>query len=140
MQDRGAIPTNTLQLLKGSDKVAKEDLIPLNERTKEEQKKIARMGGIASGEARREKATFKKTLEMLLDEKNSKGKTYRELITLGQIKSAVDGKADNFKTILALLGEINSEETKETPSVTINVVDNSNLEKVMYESKEKDNI
>ena len=117
--------------------MAKEDLIPLNERTKEEQKKIARMGGIASGKARQEKATFKKTLEMLLDEKNSKGKTYRELITLGQIKSAIDGKADNFKTILALLGEINSEETKETPSVTINVVDNSNLEKVMYESEEK---
>lgn len=100
----------------------------------------ARKGGIRSGEVRREKATFKKTLEMLLDEKNSKGKTYRELITLGQIKSAVDGKAENFKTILALLGEINSEETKETPSVTINVVDNSNLEKAMYENKEKDNI
>ena len=114
-----------------------ENLIPFNERTEEEQRKIARQGGIASGEARREKATFKKTLEMLLDEKNSKGKTYRELITLGQIKSAVAGKADNFKTILALLGEINSEETKETPSVTINVVDNSNLEKVMYESEEK---
>jgi hypothetical protein len=125
---------------KGSEKVenkGQENLIPFNERTEEEQRKIARQGGIASGEARREKATFKKTLEMLLDEKNSKGKTYRELITLGQIKSAVDGKADNFKTILALLGEINSEEAKETPSVTINVVDNSNLEKVMYESEEK---
>lgn len=114
-----------------------ENLIPFNERTEEEQREIARQGGIASGKARQEKATFKKTLEMLLDEKNSKGKTYRELITLGQIKSAVDGKADNFKTILALLGEINSEETKETPSVTINVVDNSNLEKAMYESEEK---
>ena len=98
----------------------------------------ARKGGVRSGEVRREKATFKKTLELLLDETNKKtGKTYRELITLGQIKSAVDGKADNFKTILALLGEINSEETKETPSVTINVVDNSNLEKTMYESEGK---
>ena len=114
-----------------------ENLIPLNERTKEEQREIARQGGIASGKAKQEKATFKKTLEMLLDEKNSKGKTYRELITLGQIKSAVDGKADNFKTILALLGEINSEETKETPSVTINVVNNEELEKAMYESEGK---
>ena len=127
-----------LVLKKGSEKVenkGQENLIPFNKRTEEEQREIARQGGIASGEARREKATFKKTLEMLLDEKNSKGKTYRELITLGQIKSAVDGKADNFKTILALLGEINSEETKETPSVTINVVDNSNLEKAMYEEQ-----
>ena len=122
--------------------MAKEDQIEeyrFDNRTPEEQREIARMGGIASGKARQEKATFKKTLEMLLDEKNSKGKTYRELITLGQIKSAVDGKADNFKTILALLGEINSEETKETPSVTINVVDNSNLEKAMYEENKQDN-
>ena len=117
--------------------MAKEDQIEeyrFDNRTPEEQREIARMGGIASGKARQEKATFKKTLEMLLDEKNSKGKTYRELITLGQIKSAIDGKADNFKTILALLGEINGEETKETPSVTINVVNNEELEKVMYES------
>lgn len=119
--------------------MAKEDnLIPFtSEQSREEAKINGKKGGIRSGEARREKATFKKTLEMLLDEKNSKGKTYRELITLGQIKSAIDGKADNFKTILALLGEINSEEPKETPSVTINVVDNSNLEKTMYESEGK---
>ena len=129
-----------LVLKKGSEKVenkGQENLIPFNKRTEEEQREIARQGGIASGEARREKATFKKTLEMLLDEKNSKGKTYRELITLGQIKSAVDGKADNFKTILALLGEINGEEPKGTPSVTINVVDNSNLEKAMYEEQKQ---
>ena len=93
----------------------------------------ARKGGIRSGEVRREKATFKKTLEMMLDEKNKKGMTYRELITLGQIKSAIDGKADNFKTILALLGE--TEEQKETPQININIVDNSNLEKTLYEGE-----
>ena len=92
-------------------------------------------GGKRSGEVRREKATFKKTLEMLLDEKNAKGKTYRELITLGQIKSAIDGKAENFKAILALMGEM-EEQQAETPTVNINIVDNSNLEKVMYD---KDN-
>ena len=109
-----------------------ENLIPLNERTKEEQREIARQGGIASGKARQEKATFKKTLEMLLDEKNSKGKTYRELISLGQIKSAIDGKAENFKAILALMGEMEEQETS-TPEININIVDNSKLEKVMYE-------
>lgn len=110
-----------------------ENLIPLNKRTKEEQREIARQGGIASGKARQEKATFKKTLEMLLDEKNSKGKTYRELITLGQIKSAIDGKAENFKAILALMGEMEEQQT-ETPPVQINIVDNSGLEKALYES------
>ena len=46
--------------------MAKEDLIPQSERTKEEQKAIARMGGIASGKARREKKKMRETLEMLL--------------------------------------------------------------------------
>lgn len=101
-------------------------------RTGEEQVEIARKGGIASGEARRQKATFRKTLEMLLDEKGKNGKTYREMIMLGQIKSAIDGKAENFKTILALLGEM-QESSNETPSININVVDNSNLEKVLYD-------
>lgn len=92
----------------------------------------ASRGGIRSGEVRREKATFKKTLEMLLDEKNSKGKTYRELITLGQIKSAIDGKAENFKAILALMGEM-EEQQVETPTVNINIVNNEELEKYMYD-------
>ena len=89
-------------------------------------------GGKASGEVRRQKATFKKTLEMLLDVKGKNGKTYREMIMLGQIKSAIDGKAENFKTILALLGEM-QESSNETPSININVVDNSNLEKALYD-------
>lgn len=101
-------------------------------RAGEEQVEIARKGGIASGEARRQKATFRKTLEMLLDEKGKNGKTYREMIMLGQIKSAIDGKAENFKTILALLGEM-QESANETPSININVVDNSNLEKALYD-------
>lgn len=119
-----------------------ENLIPFNERTEEEQREIARQGGIASGKARQEKATFKKTLERLLDEEyikkgKSTGKTYRELITLGQIKSAIDGKAENFKAILALMGEMEEEQTS-TPEININIVDNSNLEKVMYEENEND--
>lgn len=113
--------------------MAKEDIVKyqFNNRTAEEQQTIATMGGIASGQARREKATMKKTLEMLLNEKNNKGKTYRELTTLGLIKGAVDGKAENYKTIVQLLGEL-QEQTNETPSLNINIVDNSNLEKALY--------
>ena len=40
------------------------NLIPLNERTKEEQREIARKGGIASGKARRKK----KLLRQIIDE------------------------------------------------------------------------
>ena len=118
--------------------MAKEDIVKyqFNNRTAEEQQEIARQGGIASGKARQEKATMKKTLEMLLNEKNNKGMTYRELTTLGLIKGATEGKAENYKVMLALLGELQEENT-ETPQVNINIVDNSNLEKVLYESNDK---
>lgn len=43
-----------------------ENLIPLNKRTKDEQRKIQSQGGRASGESRRRKADFRKTLNMLL--------------------------------------------------------------------------
>ena len=113
--------------------------ITLNNGTEQHQLTVeeARKGGIRSGEVRKEKATMKKTLEMLLDEKNNKGITYRELTTLGLIKGATEGKAENYKTILQLLGEL-EEQHSETPTVSINIVDNSNLEKTLYEENEND--
>lgn len=44
-----------------------ENLIPQSERTKEEQREIARKGGIASGKARREKRDRKQMASDLLD-------------------------------------------------------------------------
>ena len=111
-----------------------DNLIPFNQRTEEEQREIARQGGIASGKVRKEKATMKKTLEMLLSSKDKKGRPYSDLVTLGLIKGAAEGKAENYKTILTVLGEL--EEKTETPVVEIKIVDNSDLEKVMYENKD----
>ena len=74
-------------------------------RTTEEQSEIARKGGIASGKARREKATMLSTLRTLLDQENSNGTTYRELATLGLIKGAIKGNPLNYKTMIELLGE-----------------------------------
>lgn len=104
---------------------------PQHELTVEEQ----RQAGIRSGEVRREKATMRKTLEMLLNEKNKKGTTYRELTTLGLIKGAINGNASNYRTIVEVLGELIETQT-ETPSININIVDNSDLEKVMYQDEE----
>lgn len=100
--------------------------------TKEENSK----GGKKSGEVRKEKATLRKALEMLLDEKNNKGRTYRDLTTLGLIKGAIDGKAENYKVIAQMLGELDPKETIETPVVNINVVDNTELEKALYENSD----
>lgn len=43
------------------------NLIPFNERTEEEQRKIQKKGGIASGKARREKADLKKKVNQILE-------------------------------------------------------------------------
>lgn len=111
-----------------------DNLIPFNKLTEDEQKEMARKGGIRSGEVRKEKATMKKTLEMLLNEKNNKGKTYRELSTLGLIKGAVDGKAENYKIMLQLLGEL-EQEISATPELKIEIVNNENLESDFNEDK-----
>ena len=44
-----------------------DNLIPQSERTKEEQREIARLGGIASGKARKEKRDRKQIASELLD-------------------------------------------------------------------------
>lgn len=94
---------------KGGVKVASDNLIPMNERTKEEQRKIATMGGIASGEARREKKAMREMLELCLSMTDDEtGKTYKELATLGLIKGAASGNAQNYRTILETLGELNA--------------------------------
>lgn len=115
------------------------NLIPMNERTEREQKEIATKGGIASGVVRKQKATMKETLKQMLEEVadiegNDNKLTYRQLATLGLIKGSIQGKADNYKTILEAIGELTNE-VKITPEININVVDNEELEKVMYEKE-----
>lgn len=114
-----------------------QNLIPMNALTEEEQKEMARKGGIASGIARKEKATMRKTLEMMVEEiakidGNDDKLTYKQLATLGLIKGAIDGKADNYKTMLETLGEL-QESKNTTPEININILDNAKLESVMYE-------
>lgn len=97
--------------------MAKEDQIEqyrFDNKTAEEQREIARKGGIASGIARREKATMKATLEMLLNSTNNKGQTYKELATLGLLKGAISGNAQNYRTILETLGELRQAEEDRT--------------------------
>ena len=124
--------------------MAKENLMPIEEvnsnRTREQHSADSRKGGIRSGEVRREKATMKATLEMLLDQvanikENENKLTYRQLTTVGLLKGAIEGKAENYKTIVQLLGEL-QEQVNETPSLNITITDNSNLEKALYESEE----
>lgn len=97
-----------------------ENLIPMNERSEDEVRELGQKGGIRSGEVRREKATMKATLEMLLNETNKNGKTYRELATLGLLKGAINGNAQNYKVILETIGELMQPEETKTRVTIIN--------------------
>ena len=83
-----------------------QNLKPRTTLTKEEAKTMGKNGGIASGKARREKATMKKTLQMLLEMENKNGQTYKELATLGLLKGAMKGNSQNYRVILETLGEL----------------------------------
>ena len=68
---------------------------------------------------------------MLLDEKNNKGKSFRELATLGLIKGAINGNAKNYRTILETLGELKqAEEDKMKKEL-------SNVEKLLAKIEEE---
>ena len=114
-------------------------------------------GGKASGQARKEKATLKKAVEWLLnsDIKITKGSIYESFknsgidisklsssqqATLGLWHGAVIGNASNFKTLMEVNGEIVEETPTFNPSIdeVEEIVDNSNLEKVLYEANKSD--
>ena len=140
--------------------MAKEDQIEeyrFDNRTPEEQREIAIKGGKASGEARREKATFKKAVEWLMnsDIKITKGNIYEALknegidisklsptqqATIGIWHGAVSGNAYNYKTLMEVNGETLEEKPNLNPEVEKieDVIDNSHLEKVLYEENKSD--
>lgn len=133
-----------------------QNLISLGDRTTKEKREIAIMGGIASGQVRKKNASIKQSLKRILnsgfklpteikDEEvksfvsklnsigvDTKNLDLVDLMNLGQILSAIGGKAENYKALLEITEE--SSNDKGTPSIEINVVDNSNLEKVMHET------
>lgn len=97
-----------------------ENLIPNSERTKEERIKIARAGGIASGESRRQKATMLSVLEKVLDETDKEsGLTHRELATLGLVKGAEQGIAKNYEILQTLIEKKEKKDEESNIFITI---------------------
>ena len=94
----------------------KDNLIPqAHKLTLEEQS----AGGRASVEARRKKATMLSVLEKTLDERNAKGLTYRELVTLGLIKGATQGYSKNYEIIAQMMQEKEKKDSEKTCYVVI---------------------
>lgn len=97
------------------------NLIPQSERTKDEQREIARMGGIASGKARREKQQTKQILSELLSIQNKDFAVFQKLAqklglqgdlsihevftTICLLNSVKSGNLGDLERLSKLLGE-----------------------------------
>lgn len=90
-------------------KINAENLKPQSERTKEEQREIAKMGGIASGKARKEKADLRKMCQMVLEmdikAKDGSIKSGAEAITLAQLQKALKGDAKAYEVLRDTAGQ-----------------------------------
>ena len=80
------------------------NLIPLNERTKSEQREIATQGGIASGKARREKKTIQKILAELLDSEIKDSPQFAKLASKMGVES--DKSVKDIFTMVCLLNSV----------------------------------
>ena len=82
------------------------NLIPQSERTKDEQREIARMGGIASGKARREKQKTQQILADILSIKNKDLAMFQKLAA----KLGLDGDISVHEvfTLTCLLNSVKS--------------------------------
>lgn len=89
--------------------INKQNLISLADRTTEEQRQIARAGGVASGVARRKYKTARElALQLGEDElKTQKGATITKLQAAvdAMYRAAVDGDVQAFNAILKTRGE-----------------------------------
>ena len=104
----------------------KEELAKISKATQfktgSEQVKIARLGGIASGKAKRERKTIREELEFLLEKKlkNKKGEAIstREAISTAMIGQAIKGNVKAFIAIRDTIGEKPTEKTQTKLTLT----------------------
>lgn len=102
-----------------------ENLVDLRDRTTEEQREIARLGGIASGKARKEKKMLKDLLEEALSKGTDTDNEYVN-ITLALIREANKGNVKAYEVIRDTLGQkpIEKVEVSKTTDETIKEVEN----------------
>lgn len=93
------------------------NLIPFNELTEEKQRELARKGGIASGEARRARKTFREELITLLENGNT-----QEKISVALIQQALEGNTKAFEVIRDTVGEKPVDKVAADLSTDINII------------------
>ena len=125
---------------------ANDNLIPLNNRTKTEQSKITRMGGIASGEARRRKKTMRELAQMFGSLKVSNETIRARMRSLGVSEEDMSHdmavmigqymEAEKGSTQAAAFVRDTKGENPKEPMMQLNVDNISGLEVVFKDFKE----
>ena len=82
-----------------------QNLIPANKRSKSEARANSRKGGIASGKARREKAEFRKLIEIALEQEYKDGMTNAEALVLSMLTKALEGDTKAFEILRDTAGQ-----------------------------------
>ena len=106
----------------------RENLISQNMRTKEEQRKIARQGGIASGKKRRDNRAMREVLKSLLEMPSSgiEGVSNIEHVCLSMLDAAQAGNVKAAQFIRDTIGEQPVQKmedvTQEPLDITIQVI------------------
>ena len=132
--------------------MAKEDIIKyqFDNRTPKEQQQIAIQGGKASGEARRQKKSLREKAQLLMSLSVQDEKDKEKLKQLGIDEENMDNDMMNLVHMLNIIkkenfnsvGAFNSikdlvedkEEQVSTPKLQIEIVNNEDLEKSLYEN------
>ena len=91
------------------------NLIPQSERTKDEQREIARKGGIASGIARREKKTVQKILGDFLDLGITQNRTLEALARKAGLST--DGSIKDLVTAVCVLNTLKKGDISELEKI-----------------------
>ena len=114
--------------------MAKEDLIPFNQRSEEEVKAMQRRGGINSGKTRRNKALLKDCLQILMEQKTLDPKTGKRITGAEQLSVNLFQKAlremDTAKAAKAFEVLRDSSGQKPVDKVMIAEVDQNVLDEV----------
>lgn len=113
-----------------------ENLVTQRERTPEERRRIASMGGKASGKKRRERKTIANALRAVMDEPIAKGekKTKLEAIAVKVVKKLFDNPdIRDLKVLAEILGEVkqNIEANGLAINITASQEGKDNIEKIL---------
>jgi len=106
-------------------KSGKENLIPLTERTKEEQREIRVKGGKASGEARRKKKELKELLELALSQPCEENPDIDNwtAVTIALMKKVKSGDTKAYEVMRDTIGQKPTDkiETEMKGDISINI-------------------